>query len=125
MSKLLEENYHQRFYEVDFDINFGNFWKKEIKPISELFDMAYGKNLKKGYSKKEILKEVKRTICISDAITHNERLVFLAHKINGEWSRLRFSIAGKNTMMTEGGNSDDVYDDEVYIRYLRKINNKN
>jgi hypothetical protein len=119
--ELLKENNHQRFYKVDFDVNICDFHGKLYK-TEELFDIAYGKKLKEGSNKNKILKESKRIICISDATTHIERLAFLGTKEKESYKRLRFAIAGKNTIMIKGGNIDKVYDDKVYIEYLRKIN---
>jgi len=61
-------------------------------------------------------------ICISDATTHIERLVFPAYEFNGEYSGTSMDIGGKHTMMIHGGDRDAVYDDEVYIRRLAQIN---
>ena len=61
-------------------------------------------------------------LCISDARTHTERLVFAALKTDkGEYGRIRLQIDGKHTFMIHGGNIDSVYDDEVYLRHLSKL----
>lgn len=61
-------------------------------------------------------------ICISDARTHTERLVFCGAEFNGEYGRLRTQIDGKHTFMTQGGSDRHVHKDEVYLRHLAKIN---
>ena len=65
-------------------------------------------------------------VAVSDAITHIERLVFPAFPVPAELGDgFRFTggnIAGKHTMMINGGNPGSVYDDEVYLRYLCRLN---
>lgn len=60
-------------------------------------------------------------ICISDAHTHTERLVFAGVKVNNEYGRLGLQIDGKHTFMIDGGNDDSVYDDKIYLRHLSKL----
>ena len=61
-------------------------------------------------------------ICISDATTHIERIVFIAEKFDKEYARLSIQIDGKLTMSIHGGDANAVYDDEVYIRHLAMLN---
>jgi len=61
-------------------------------------------------------------VCISDAHTHIERLVFVALQTNDKkYGRTTIQIDGKHTFMTKGGDSNSVYDDEVYLRHLSGI----
>ena len=69
-------------------------------------------------------------ICISDATTHIERLVFAGIRakssIPNECFMFSFlQIDGKHTFMTSGGNIDSVYPDEVYLRRIASCNNMN
>ena len=62
-------------------------------------------------------------LCVSDAHIHTERLVFAALKTDEEnYGRLQLQIDGKHTFMTNGGDIDSVYDDEIYLRHLSKLN---
>lgn len=63
-------------------------------------------------------------VCISDAHTHKERLVFPGvYSAQHGFNCLPCNIDGKHTMMSEGGDPTAVYDDEVYLRHLCKLNN--
>ena len=65
-----------------------------------------------------------RLVCISDAITHIERLAFPGFRTSdGDYSAFGYDIAGKYTNMTDGGDPRSVYDDEVYLRFLCIKNN--
>lgn len=61
-------------------------------------------------------------VAISDAHTHIERLAFPAFKVGEKFGFLCDDIAGKHTRLIEGGDSNSVYDDVVYLRFLAKIN---
>lgn len=61
-------------------------------------------------------------ICISDANTHLERLVFGACVINEKPSRSHVQIEGKTTFMIYGGNRQSMKADEVYLRRLAQWN---
>lgn len=63
-------------------------------------------------------------LCISDAHTHIERLVFLGFYEDDEKCGMLSSshIHGKMTMMIHGGNSHEVYSDAVYLRRLATMN---
>lgn len=62
-------------------------------------------------------------ICISDAHTHIERLVFGALEYKGNFGRLRVQLGGKHTFMTEGGSEKSVYKDRTYLKHLCIKNN--
>lgn len=122
--ELVKETSTQRFYKSNIAIK--NFprkqfdWEKEIESSK--------KRLKEGV---EMLDDECYYVCVSDAHTHIERLVFVAgrfKKSTGEiiielYSMLH--IDGSLTFMTHGGNSEAVYDDEVYLRHIKMVNHNN
>ena len=63
-------------------------------------------------------------ICISDAHTHLERLVFLGCKSkDGRYLILNSRhLDGVQTMMIHGGSRDKMYPDKVYLRRLASAN---
>lgn len=63
-------------------------------------------------------------VAISDAVTHTERLMFLAaKKDDGSYVPLGgMQLDGKYTMMIHGGDERDVHPDKVYLRRLAKVN---
>lgn len=68
-----------------------------------------------------------RFVAVSDAHTHIERLAFPCWKINPirashPYFWLCDTIAGKNTFMSHGGDSDAVKPDRVYLRMLATAN---
>ena len=73
----------------------------------------------------EQFKEGVWRVCVSDAHTHIERLVFPAvKKDNAEkpYTFLACDIDGKHTYMIYGGDERAIYDDEVYLRHLCRVN---
>jgi len=119
--KLVHQTDRQRFYESDVEIT---------KFPNERFDLekevAYGKSrLKEGV---EMLNEKVFVVCISDAHTHLERLVFAATKYklpNGEITYGPMSmlqIDGSHTMMIHGGDARSMKPDEVYLRRIKMFN---
>lgn len=120
--KLVHSNPYQRFYKLN----------KKVKIFATEFD--YDKEFK--YEKERLkpeyvgcmdhLEDGTDIICISDAHTHIERLVFpgIDFIIDGKQDYGRFSLQcdGKHTFMIFGGNSDSVYPDEVYLRRLASAN---
>lgn len=61
-------------------------------------------------------------ICISDARTHLERLVFGAVKVPSGYGRLTIQIGGVYTFMIHGGDARSMKPDYVYLRSLAKLN---
>ena len=61
-------------------------------------------------------------ICVSDAHTHIERLVFAGLPIGIEYGKLDVQIDGKYAFMSEGGNYRSVHPDEVYLRHSARLN---
>jgi hypothetical protein len=122
-------NGSQRYYKLDFKVRnykLGN----SIETIEGLFK-SDPLELKEG--KILLIPEMDYVdcICISDAHTHAERLVFPAMQYYdvGDESNIKVShrnnnIGGKMTMMIHGGDTSAMYSDEVYIRNLRRYNAK-
>lgn len=86
----------------------------------------YVKNWIKPEYKEKVLEKYDNKcvyIVVSDAITHIERLVFpVVRYEEDKYVLISSEIAGKHTMMIHGGDPDSVYDDEVYLRWLAKLN---
>lgn len=122
--KLIKENQYQRYYQLDFQIK---FFGKNSSSIADLFKHDPIK-LKELYELAEDISESINKVCVSDAHTHIERLVFPAFNIiNKETGEIELchrcnNIDGKHTFMTRGGDPREVHDDAVYIRHLRMIN---
>ncbi len=119
--ELIKETKTQRYYQLNFDIHhcFG-----PSKTIKELF--ASDKiNLLDDYELAENISKSINKICISDAHTHIERLVFPAFNVREKktgkiiLSHRCNQIDGYVTFMTRGGDSLSVHPDEVYVRHLR------
>lgn len=110
----------QRFYEASLPLTKSAGMKKDIHLREAMIE-----------ERKTIREEFRhlipddidgvRLICISDAHTHTERLVFAGLKVGNDYARLGLQINGKHTFMTNGGNDDDIYDDKVYLRHLSKL----
>jgi len=119
---LVHENGGQRFYKLNHSITKGyqafkggekyilielEECKKYLKPeYSTLYDGLNGIDL----------------VCVSDAHTHTERLVFAGIAYNGTYARTKVQIDGAHTMMIHGGDSAMVKPDHVYLRRLASLN---
>ncbi len=114
-----ESGASQRYYELSEPITKGYGFNGIID-----IDVAQLKEL--DSTRKEYQKYLHfdgaHAICVSDATTHIERVVFAAENFNGTYSILRIQIDGKMTMMIHGGDSRAVYDDKVYLRHLGMLN---
>jgi hypothetical protein len=120
MAKLVETTSKQRFYELNYPLLKGRRLCEDVDIPQELEES------KEKYTKPEF-KDFVRTdgahiVCVSDAGTHTERLVFTAEKFPFGYSRLNVQIDGKHTIMIHGGDANSVYPDEVYLRHLAMIN---
>ena len=122
--KLIETTTNQRFYKLNYPITKGynRLFGKEVDINKEI--KAEIKNYKedfKQYAPKEC-----NIICISDANSHAERLVFagLWFILNGKktYGRTETQIEGCHTMMIHGGDPSSMKNDMVYIRLLAKLN---
>lgn len=117
---LVRSTDNQRYYELSEPIIMGIAFKKEFDIRKEIEDVR--DNEIKDIYKKEVLIDGCHVICISDAHTHIERLAFVAQLFSFGYGMLGIQIDGKHTFMTDGGNINSVYPDEVYLRHLGIIN---
>ncbi|WP_025726551.1 hypothetical protein [Bacteroides sp. 14(A)] len=120
IARLVETTKHQRFYELSEPIYKGRRFRSDVDIVAELQEC-------KEKRMKPECKHLLRTdgchvVCISDARTHIERLVFAAEKFPSGYGRTSVQIDGCHTMMIHGGDSDRIYADEVYLRHLGMIN---
>jgi len=123
---LITQNNSQRFYQLDFNVSKTSGSPRTIKQLFEFEPLKFNP----GYELAEDVSESINKICISDAHTHTERLVFPAFNVrNKETSEIYTdfrcdTIAGHWTFITNGGDDSFVYDDKVYIRYLKILNSR-
>lgn len=119
---LIRDNGNQRFYQLSHKLTKGIsiLRGKEIDLIEACKD-----------SEKDFKPEFKHLcptdgvdiICVSDAHTHLERLVFAAVVLdNGEPGRMQVQIDGCHTFMIHGGDKRAMKPDYVYLRRLAKVN---
>lgn len=121
--ELVKKTERQRFYKSDVAIKkfpYKSFdWEKEITLSRS--------RLKQGI---ELIDDECFYVCVSDAHTHTERLVFACGRYVDDvgvediapYSMLH--IAGAMTMMIHGGDSNSVRADEVYLRQISILNSK-
>jgi hypothetical protein len=119
---LVHDNGRQRFYKLSSPITKGfrafKGGKKDI--LSELEECK--KRLKPEYSHLYDGLTGIDIICISDAHTHTERLVFAATSFKDIYARTAVQIDGAYTMMIHGGDDRMVKPDQVYLRRLASLN---
>ena len=113
---------YQEFYELSEPITKTAF--KDYLSIKEILTETK-KTLQDGY--KYLIEDGQESVnlvCISDAHTHNERLVFLGVLIkNGNYTILSGDhIDGVHTKMIYGGDKRKMYRPEVYLKRLAKAN---
>ena len=120
-ARLVGKHRDQRFYKLSALIQNGSSYsvkdvvdncRQRLKP--EYLDMA-NKGAVIGWD----------TICISDAHTHTERLVFMGcysekYQEYGRFGSLH--LGGIHTMMTHGGSTEHVFPDEHYLQELADLN---
>jgi hypothetical protein len=120
-AKLIYSTDKQRYFKLNRKITRGYCTFKGVRDFrEELFD-------EKNTRVKEEYREIYPSdgfdvICISDANTHLERLVFGACIINEKPSRSHVQIEGKTTFMIHGGDRQSMKADEVYLRRLAQWN---
>lgn len=122
-AKMVTEIGLQKFYVLSHRIKKGIYWGEEVDIEKSVAEAKF----KKGY---EFLSEAAvggvNVVCISDAHTHIERIVFAGYmyKENGEmqYGRYQTAIDGKNTFLSNGGDYSAVYEPEVYLRHLARLN---
>ena len=111
----------QRFYELSAPIEkFTNGLttvKKELEYTRKFLRGDLKNLIPQGISGWDI-------ICVSDAHTHLERLVFLGCKVEeGKYSILNsLHLDGVRTMMIHGGDRAKMHPDKVYLRRLATVN---
>lgn len=124
IAKKVFETRTKRFYELSEPITKGRRWNNDVDIIHEMTDPKINR-IKKKY-RKFIPDDGCRLVCVSDAHTHVERLVFPAFTYldNGvvKYSIMSLQIDGKHTFSINGGDPDSVHDDEVYLRHLGMVN---
>lgn len=121
-ARLIKKTNTQRFYKLSHKLKKGisTLRGKEIDLIEEM-TISKEKDFKPDYKKFCPINGVD-IICISDATTHLERLVFAGCDYGDDIGRTRVQIDGCFTMMTHGGDKSSMKPDYVYIRRLAKIN---
>lgn len=120
IAKLVETTKYQRFYELSEPIYKGRSFRSDVDIAAELQEC---KNNRVNPDYKHLIRtDGCHIICVSDAHTHIERLVFAAEKFPSGYGNLNIQIDGCHTMMIHGGDSDRVYADEVYLRHLGMVN---
>ena len=121
--KLIRDNGQQRFYQLSHKLTKGIsvLRGKEIDLI-EALSVSKEKDFKPEF-KHLCPTDGVDIICVSDAHTHLERLVFAAIKWdNDEIGRTRVQIDGCHTFMIHGGSKAAMKPDYVYLRRLAKVN---
>ena len=119
IAKLVETTNYKRFYELSAPIYKGRRFGKDVDIVRELED--YKEMMLPEY-KHFIRTDGCHIVCVSDAFTHIERLVFVGEKFASGYSRTRIHIDGSHTIRIHGGDERYVYPDEVYLRHLGIIN---
>lgn len=122
---LIKDNGRQRYYELREPITKGKCDLLGDLDIIEDCTRVIEERLKPEVidEAKELLKGGIRIVIVSDAITHIERLAFPGIRFkDGHITMLINNIAGKHTYSIEGGDSRAVYPDEVYLRFLARLN---
>lgn len=113
----------QRFYKLSKPIskftNGLNTIEEELNETKKKLEPKWSCLIPDGASDWDI-------ICISDAHTHSERLVFLGCRLENNdppYSRLNsLHLDGTLTMMIHGGNARKMHPDKVYLRRLAAAN---
>ena len=115
----IEETSQQRFYKLSEAITKATNPKFKWEEEKEFAQ----KRLKEEF--KKCLTEKIEIVCVSDAHTHVERLLFPAIKISeSKYTCLSYNqMDGKHTFMIHGGSQRDVHPDGVYLRRLARANN--
>ena len=124
---IVKDTGRQRFYRLGFLVK--NLpWMDGLYTFEKLKELIDEFVEKRGYDVIEEYKNGFSLVCVSDAHTHTERLVFPAiavkDKSTGEVDLkfVGYHIDGKHTFMIDGGDERDVYRDETYLHRLRIAN---
>jgi len=120
--ELVEDNGKYRYWKLPKRINRGD----RGYPISEQLTGLKTPKFNPGVELAEDLSQGVEYVCVSDALTHIERLVFPAFKIRKEGkeklSHTFGHIGGSMTMVIHGGDPGSIKPDEVYLRRLMMLN---
>lgn len=116
--RLVKDNGKQKFYELSSPIRYG----KDIFGIVDLNEDLEEEYKQISEKHKGMFNRKCSLLCVSDAMFHDERIVFVGQRLNGEYTRCRTTVCGSMTMMTHGGDARKMYDIEVYLRFLGIIN---
>nr|DAW31192.1 MAG TPA: hypothetical protein [Caudoviricetes sp.] len=119
IAKLVETTNYQRFYELSEPIYKGRRFGSDVDIIRELEECK--ERMDPEY-KRIIRTDGCHIICVSDAFTHIERLVFVGEKFTSGYGSIGIHIDGSHTIRIHGGDERYVYPDEVYLRHLGIIN---
>jgi hypothetical protein len=124
----LRQNRLQRYYQLNFRVErvfLGGFFGRghaqwatvlAADPLHFREGAALDEDLATGFDK----------ICVSDASTHVERLVFPAFYVVADGERVlvhrNYSVDGLLTMKIHGGDPQAVFSDVTYARHLWLLN---
>lgn len=120
IAKLVETTNYQRFYELSEPIHKGRRFGSDVDIVAELEECR--ENWMKPEYKHLLRTDGCHIVCVSDAFTHIERLVFAGEKFPSGYGSTDVQIDGSHTMMMNGGDERHVYPDEVYLRHLGAVN---
>lgn len=119
-AKLVSTNNTQRYYELSSPIYRGRNFGSDVDIVAEL--EACKENQIKPEYKPLLRTDGCHIVCVSDAHTHIERLVFVGENFPSGYGRTGIQIDGSHTMRIHGGDETYVYPDEVYLRHLGMVN---
>lgn len=128
--EFLYDRGNQRFYRASKIITKGTSFGREVDVTTEYKDLIQSILERKPHLT-YLNGQSPNIVCISDAHTHDERLVFLGCEIPKEsndghpYGRLSVQIGGEYTMLIHGGDSKTMRDDKVYLRRLAILNKEN
>lgn len=127
--EIIKDTARQRTYQLFFEVRYFKRPGDRIRTIEEELSLSSPIMLAENMRIIEDTRVV-RKVCISDAHTHVERLVFpVFYAVDLQTNRTELftwylDIDGYMTSMTDGGDWSTVYPDEVYLRHLRLLNRR-
>lgn len=120
IAKLVSTNNTQRYYELSSPIYKGRNFGRDVDIVAALEECK--ENRMKPEYKHLLRADGCHIVCVSDAHTHIERLVFVGEKFPSGYGNTGIPIDGSHTMKLYGGDERHVYPDEVYLRHLGIVN---